>query len=96
MSTSISAIPFSSFVHLAIAPTADNGGRETHWRAEVLASGELIIRTWDGNPDSDSGGWQTCECLTSVFCANSNPVTEMRRRAAALVDNFPYHYVEAA
>lgn len=85
-------IPFSSIVHLAV-PDVD--GEERHWRAEVNPD-ELIIRTWTGGSDAWSAThWQTCDRLTRECCLNRNPVFEMRRRAATLLETGVYEYVEA-
>lgn len=84
-------IPFSSVVHLAV-PGIDE---ESHWRAEASPN-ELIIRTWTGGANAWSAThWQTCDRLTRECCLNRDPVFEMRRRAATLLDTGDYEYVEA-
>ena len=87
MTTTI--IPFSSVVHLAIP---DDEGQEIHWRAEA-GPDELVVRTWTGGHNAWSAThWQTCDRLTRECCLNRNPVFEMRRRAAMLLDSGEYEY----
>lgn len=57
---------------------------------------ELVVRTWTGGHNAWSAThWQTCDRLTRECCLNRNPVFEMRRRAAMLLDSGEYEYVEA-
>lgn len=85
-------IPFSSIVHLAV-PDVD--GRECHWRAEATPN-ELVIRTWTGRHNAWSAThWQTCDRLTRECCLKRDPVFEMRRRAAEMLETGAYEYVEA-